>query len=161
MLPPVRTEPWPLINLWFQVHHSPFWVNWAFACKAETLGSLYSHALLIPTKSPKSKNKVIHKQKFKGPLSSTCQVSSERSVGLGIRGKSEVIPHWGKHFITGFFCFHIVKPLMPILALLSMLCVYENPDSLLTIHLNVEIVVNFPNHLNYHRNQFGLKENVI
>ena len=28
--------------------------NWAFACKTETLGSLYSHAVLIPTKSSKS-----------------------------------------------------------------------------------------------------------
>ena len=25
----------------------PFWANLAFACKTETLGSLYSHALLI------------------------------------------------------------------------------------------------------------------
>ena len=32
----------------------------AFACKTETLGSLYSHALLILTKSSKSKNQVVH-----------------------------------------------------------------------------------------------------
>ena len=80
MLPPVRIEPRPLINLWFQVQHSPFWANWAFACKTETLGSLYSRALLIPTKSFKSKNQVVHKQKLKDPLSSTCQASSERRV---------------------------------------------------------------------------------
>ena len=28
-----------------------------------------------------------------------------------------------------FFCFHVVKPLMPILALLPMLCVCENPSA--------------------------------
>ena len=68
MLPPVSIEPNPLINLWFQVQHSPFWTNWTFACKTETLGSFYSHALLIPTKSFKSKNQVGHKQKFKDSL---------------------------------------------------------------------------------------------
>ena len=26
---------------------SPFWTNWTFACKTETIGSLYSHALLM------------------------------------------------------------------------------------------------------------------
>ena len=26
--------------------------------------------------------------------------------------------HFGQHFVTGIFCFHVVKPLMPILALL-------------------------------------------
>ena len=30
--------------------------------------------------------------------------------------------------ILSLDCFHVVKPLMPILALLSMLCVCENPD---------------------------------
>ena len=55
---------------------TPFWANWAYTCKTETLGSLYSHALLIPTKWSKSKNQVMHKQKFTDPLSSTCPVSS-------------------------------------------------------------------------------------
>ena len=32
------------------VQHSPFWTDWAFACRTETLGSLHGHALLIPTK---------------------------------------------------------------------------------------------------------------
>ena len=42
---------------------------------------LHGHALLlILTKSSKSKNQVVHEQKFKDPLSSTCQVSSERRV---------------------------------------------------------------------------------
>ena len=54
--------------------------NWAFACKTETLGSLYRHAVLIPTKSFKSKNQVKFKQKFVDPLSTTCQLSSERRV---------------------------------------------------------------------------------
>ena len=41
---------------------------------------LYSHALLIPTRSSKFKNQVVHEQKFKDPLSSTRQVSVERIV---------------------------------------------------------------------------------
>ena len=51
-----------------------------FACKTETLGSLYSHALLILTRSSKSKHQVVHEQKFKDLLSSTCQVSVERNM---------------------------------------------------------------------------------
>ena len=50
MLAPVSIEPPD------QVQHSSFWTNLAFACKTATLGSLYSHAQLIPTKSSKSKN---------------------------------------------------------------------------------------------------------
>ena len=50
----------------FHVQHAPLYTNLAFACKTETLGSLYSHALLILTKSSKSKNQVVHEQKFKG-----------------------------------------------------------------------------------------------
>ena len=48
------------------------WTKVVFACKSETLGS-YSHALLILTKS---KNQVVHGQKFKDPLTSICQFSS-------------------------------------------------------------------------------------
>ena len=33
--------------------------------------------------------------------------------------KAQVLSHWGQHFVTGFFCFHTVKPLMPILAFSS------------------------------------------
>ena len=51
MLPLVGIEPGPLINLWFQVQHYPLCTNWAFAYKTETLGSLYSHAILIIAKS--------------------------------------------------------------------------------------------------------------
>ena len=46
MLPSVRIEPRLFMNLWFQIQHYPFWAKWAFACKTETLPSLYSHALL-------------------------------------------------------------------------------------------------------------------
>ena len=81
MLPPVGIEPRPFHNLWFQFQHSPFWTNLAFACKTETLGYLYSHALLILTKSSKSK-------KSSGVwtedlLSSTCLTSSE-NANIGI-----------------------------------------------------------------------------
>ena len=98
-----------------------------FACKTETLRSLYSHALLILTKSSKFKHQVVHEQKFKYLLSSTCQVSVERSMlDLG----SEVQwfnTHWGNILLLEFFCFHIVKPLMPILPLLPISFNYEKP----------------------------------
>ena len=73
----VSIEP---LDLWFQVHHAPLFTNLAFAGMTETLSSLYSHALLILTKSYKSKHQVVHEQKFKDLLSSTCQVSVERSM---------------------------------------------------------------------------------
>ena len=57
MLPPVSIEPRPLMNLWIQVQHSPFWTNLTFA---------------------KSKNQVVQEQKFKDLLGSTSQVSPER-----------------------------------------------------------------------------------
>ena len=44
----VSIEP---LDLWFQVQHSPFWTNLAFAWKTETLGFSFSYTLLIPTKS--------------------------------------------------------------------------------------------------------------
>ena len=65
---------------WFQVQHYPLYTTLTFAYKTETLGSLYNHALLIPLKSSKSKYQVVHEQKFKDLLSSTCQVSVERIV---------------------------------------------------------------------------------
>ena len=80
MLPPMSIEPEPLINLWFQIQHSPFWTNLTLACKTETLVSSYSHGLLILTKSSKSKNQKVHEQKFKDLLSSTWQVSPQRRV---------------------------------------------------------------------------------
>ena len=51
-----------------------------WTCKTDTLSSLYSHALLILTESSKSKHQVVHEQKFKDLLSSTWQVSTERSM---------------------------------------------------------------------------------
>ena len=59
---------------------APFYTNLTCACNSETSGSLYGHALLILTKSSKFKNQVVHEQKFKNLLSSTCQVSVERIV---------------------------------------------------------------------------------
>ena len=58
----VSLEP---LDLWFQILHAPLYTNLAFACKIETLGSLYSHALLIALKSSKSKDQVVLEQKFK------------------------------------------------------------------------------------------------
>ena len=75
-------------------------VKLTFACKIETLGSLYSHALLILTESSKSKNQVVHGQKFKDLLSSTCQVSPERIVldleSLCIIGIIAILVHFDK-----------------------------------------------------------------
>ena len=73
----VSIEP---LDLWFQVQHVPLYTNLALACKTETLSSFYSHALLILTKLSKSKHQVVYEQKFKDLLSSTCQVSVERSM---------------------------------------------------------------------------------
>ena len=76
----------------------------AFACKTESLGSLYSHPLLIPTKSSKYKSQLMQ---FKDLISSTCQLSSERRV---LDMESEVNqrpgfnPHWGNIFILEFPC---------------------------------------------------------
>ena len=103
--PPSGNRTWASHNLWFQVQHYPFYTNLTFACRTETLGSLYTDALLIPLKSSKSKYQVVHKQKFKDLLSSTGQVSVER-IDL----------------------FHVLKPLMPILALLPILTICEKPE---------------------------------
>ena len=52
------------------------------------------HALLILTKSSKSKNQVVHEQKFKDLLSGTCLTSSERIVldleSEVLRGKGSI-----------------------------------------------------------------------
>ena len=77
---PSGNRTWTSHSLWLQVQHYPFYTNLTFACKTETLGSLYSHALLISLKSSKSKYQVVHEQQFKDVLSSTCQVSVERIV---------------------------------------------------------------------------------
>ena len=85
----VSIEP---LDVWFQVQHAPLYTNLAFTFKTETLSSLYSHALFILTKSSKSKPQVVHEQKFKDLLSSTCQVfvtgffaqSKASDVNIGI-----------------------------------------------------------------------------
>ena len=74
MLTPMGIEPWPLIASDSIVKYSPFYTNWAFACKTETVGSLYSHALLTPLKSSKFNCQVVHEQKFKDLLSSTVKL---------------------------------------------------------------------------------------
>ena len=102
------TECYPSIeplDLWFQVQHAPLYTNLAFACKTETVSSLYSHALLILAKSSKSKHQVVHEQKFKDLLSSTCQISVERSM---LDLESEVWwfnIHWGNILLLEFFVF--------------------------------------------------------
>ena len=80
-------------------------------CKTETLDSLYSHALLILTKSSKSKHQVVHEQNFKDLLSSTCQVSVERIV---LDLESEAMRDLGSIPAGG--------------NILSFLCVCEKPD---------------------------------
>ena len=98
----VSIEP---LDLWFQVQRAPLYTNLAFVCKTETLGSLYSHALLILTKSSKSKHQVVHEQKFKDLLSSTCQVSVERSM-LDLGSEIQWFnTHWGNILLLGFFVF--------------------------------------------------------
>ena len=98
----VSIEP---LDLWFQVQHAPLYTNLASACKTETLGSLYSHALLILTKSSKSKHQVVHEQKFKDLLSSTCQVSVERSM-LDLESEVQWFnTRWGNILLLEFFVF--------------------------------------------------------
>ena len=68
------------LSLCFQVQNSNLWTNLVFACKTETLGFIYSHTLLILNKSSKSKNQMVHEEKFKDLLSNTFQISMERRV---------------------------------------------------------------------------------
>ena len=59
MLPPVGIEHKFLITSDFKFNNSPFWSNLSFASETETLGSLYSYALLIQLNQSKSKNKEV------------------------------------------------------------------------------------------------------
>ena len=70
----------PLLLVCEKLESNNFYTNLTFAYNTETLGSLYSHALLNLLKSSKSKHQVVHEQKFKDLLSTTCQVSVERIV---------------------------------------------------------------------------------
>ena len=116
-------------SLWFQVQHYPFYTKLTFACKTETLGSLYSHVLLILLKSSKSKHQVVHEQTFKDLLSSTCQVSVERIVldleSQAMRDQGSIPT--GGNILSLDFC-HIVKSVMPILPLLPILSICEKLD---------------------------------
>ena len=99
---PVSIEP---LDLWFQVQHAPLYTKVTFTCNTETLSSLYSHALFILTKSSKSKHQVVHEQKFKDLLSSTCQVSVERSM-LDLESEVQWFnTHWGNILLLNFFVF--------------------------------------------------------
>ena len=72
MLPPVRIEPGPVTNLWFQVQHSPFWANWKFVLLSELTGNLLVRLRLqapyIVMLYWFQLNQVVHEQKFKDPL---------------------------------------------------------------------------------------------
>ena len=70
MLPPVGKEPGPLIASDSKSNTILSTLPWHLLARLR-LGSSYSHALLIPLKSSKSKYQVVHEQKFKD-LSSTC-----------------------------------------------------------------------------------------
>ena len=135
MLPLVRECTRASHNLWFQVRHYPLYTNLTFSCKTETLVPLYSHALLIPLKSSKSKYQVVHEQKFKDLLSSTCQVSVERIV---LDMESEAMSGLGsyptRNNILSLDFFHVVKPLMPILALLPISCNLWKTPLFLRLH---------------------------
>ena len=99
----VSIEP---LDLWFQVQHAPFYTTLVLASKTETFSSLYSHALLILTKSSKSKHQVVHEQKFKGLLSSSCQVSVERSM-LDLESEVQWFnTHWGNILLLEIFFLH-------------------------------------------------------
>ena len=70
-LPPVGLDMMQEIITGLRVQCLTNWAKLAFACKSETFRSLSSYALLILTKSSKSKNQMVPEQKF-----STCQFSS-------------------------------------------------------------------------------------
>ena len=80
MIPPTSIELRPLLTSDFKSNTLLSETNLAFAYKTKTSGYLYCHALLILTKSSKSKNPVVHDQKFKALLSSTRWISSEKRV---------------------------------------------------------------------------------
>ena len=61
---------------------------------------------MIPVESSKSKNQVVHEQKFKDPLSSTCQISSERRMlDLESEVNEGAILTAGNILSLGFFLF--------------------------------------------------------
>ena len=108
-LPPVGLDLMQEIITGLRVQCLTNWAKLAFACKSKTFRSWYSHTLLIPTESSKSKNQVVHEQKFKDSLNSTCQFSqlvrhwtpcSSRSR-IFLRGVCQ-LPIWD--YFVNFFC---------------------------------------------------------
>ena len=95
----------------FQVQHAPPTLDWALACKTETLGIHYIvmlyWSLTVNISSPKIQ--VVHEQKFKDLLSSTCLSSSERSMlELQSRGLGSIPTRGGVifcliHFVTQIY----------------------------------------------------------
>ena len=65
---------------------------------------------------------MVHEQKFEDLLSSKGPVS--------VKGSKPDLETWASDSILtgdiGLFCFHVLKPLMPMLALLPMLGICEN-----------------------------------
>ena len=98
--------PQSVLNHWTHDSRSNMFLSTlTWHCKTETLGFLYSHAVLIPLKSSKSKHQVVHDQKFKDLLSSTCQVSVERSI-LDLESEVQWFnTHWGNILLLEFFVF--------------------------------------------------------
>ena len=70
--------------------------------------SYWNAFLLILIESSKSKNQVVHEQKFEGPLSRTCQISPEKMLEV-VRGLCSICI--GGNILSLDF-FHVVKPLM-------------------------------------------------
>ena len=77
---------------------------------------------------------MVHEQKFKDLLNSTCQVTVERIVldleSEVMRGPGS-IPTGGN--ILSMDLFHVVRPRMPILKLLPILSICEKPE-LIVLH---------------------------
>ena len=70
---------------------------------------------------------MMHGQKFKNFPSSTCHTNSERTWTWNqrfMRGLGS-IPTGGNILLLDFFCFRVVKPLIPIFALLPILSSLE------------------------------------
>ena len=82
---------------------------------------------MIPTKSFKFKDQVMYEQKFQALLSSKFQVSPERRV-LDLESEVQGFNTRTHNIFTGFFSFHVVNPVMPILLLLPTLCIMEKLD---------------------------------
>ena len=77
---------------------------------------------------------MVHEQKFKDLLSSTCQLHVERRVFDLESEAMGSIPTGGNILSLEFFCFPAVKAKMPILAFL---CVCEKPELLNTFPVSI------------------------